>query len=226
MVLLVVVAVMLGSATKLQNERKIKLDGAIQGEISFDGSKNITINTTQNNIAVITGKINLAATEPNSEVITQTTWTIDFPAGFNKDNCVCLSFGGRMHDNRGFCYGTGNEDVIGLAIGDIPKSIVLGHASDTSKIWMQAYNIANSEQVYEYRIVLMKLDENNDFLAGDINGDGKITLDDKNLALDYSAGKGNINLSYKQFKAGDMNKDGIIDARDALRIEKLIEQEG
>lgn len=215
---------MLGSATKLQNERKIKLDGAVQGEIKFDGSKDVTINTKQNNIAVITGKITLAGTSAGDNNPKQTVWTINFPNGFNKDNCVCLAFGGRMYDDRGFNYGLGDDGSFGIVTGDIPRSITLGYKPDPTKIHMCAENIANSDHVYEYRIVLMKLDESEDYIVGDINGDGSVTIEDKNLALNYGVGQ-EINLSWKQFKAGDINKDGIIDARDALRIENLIEQE-
>lgn len=223
MVLLVAVMAMLGSATKLQTARKVKLDGAVTGEANFDGSKDVTINTKQNNIAVITGKVTLAgapASETNEPK--QTAWTINFPKGFNKDNCVCIAFGGRMYDDRGFNYGLGDDGSFGIVTGDIPRSITLGYKPDPTKIHLSVENIANSDHIYEYRIVLMKLDESEDYIAGDINGDGEVTIEDKNLALNYGVGQ-QIDLSWNQFKAGDMNKDGIIDARDASRIGALIE---
>ena len=45
MVLLVVVLVMLGTATKLKNARKIGLSGAVSGNANFDGSGNVNIET-------------------------------------------------------------------------------------------------------------------------------------------------------------------------------------
>ena len=52
---------MLGSATKLQTKRNIKLQGAVSGNADFDGSGNVVIETAQANIAVITGSFSIEA---------------------------------------------------------------------------------------------------------------------------------------------------------------------
>ena len=39
---------MLGTATKLQNARNIKVQGSVNGNANFDGSGNIVITTTVN----------------------------------------------------------------------------------------------------------------------------------------------------------------------------------
>ncbi len=106
---------------------------------------------------MITGEIALAGTDANAESSTQTIWYEDFPEGFNKDNCVCIAFGGRLFDDRGLGYGTGKEESVGLISGDIPRSITIGSKVDTNKIGLMAYNIANTAKNYEYKIVLMKI---------------------------------------------------------------------
>lgn len=56
------------TATKLQNARNIKLQGAVSGNANFDGSTNITINTEQANIAVLTGNITISNGEGTTNV--------------------------------------------------------------------------------------------------------------------------------------------------------------
>lgn len=41
------------TATKLQNVRKIKLEGNITGECDFDGSRDVTIQVNSSNIVVL-----------------------------------------------------------------------------------------------------------------------------------------------------------------------------
>lgn len=76
------------TATKLQTARNIKIQGAVSGNANFDGSTNIIITTTQANIATITGTITTPAT--NSDVISATI-TLNYPSGYNKNNCVIMS---------------------------------------------------------------------------------------------------------------------------------------
>lgn len=72
---------MLGTATKLQTARTITLSGAVKGSASFNGSGNITITTTQANIAVIAGTIPQA----DKKI------TLNYPTGFSKENCCVIS---------------------------------------------------------------------------------------------------------------------------------------
>lgn len=44
-----------GTTTKLKTSRTISLTGAISGSVNFDGSSNVTITTTLNNIGDIDG---------------------------------------------------------------------------------------------------------------------------------------------------------------------------
>lgn len=45
---MVIVVAMLGTATKLQTARNIKVKGSVNGNADFDGSGNLEINTTVN----------------------------------------------------------------------------------------------------------------------------------------------------------------------------------
>lgn len=45
-ILLVILVLILGSATKLKNSRKIQISGATSGNASFDGTEDVTINTS------------------------------------------------------------------------------------------------------------------------------------------------------------------------------------
>ncbi len=71
------------TATKLQSARKINLDGTIKGMGNFDGSTDITINTTPNNIKVVSGKINIVNATGSVD--------IEYPQGFNSNNTIPLT---------------------------------------------------------------------------------------------------------------------------------------
>lgn len=107
-------------------------------------------------IAVIEGNIMLEASPDNSSH--QTSWQLNFPNGFNSNNCVCVAFGTKLYadSKAGYAYGTGFEGAIGLGCGDIPKSIELGQINNLDKIWCQAYNTSGAEKTLYYRIVLLK----------------------------------------------------------------------
>lgn len=77
---------MLGTATKLKNARNITIKGAVSGTTSFDGSKNIEINTTFSGISILTGNFTMTAQNDYSK-------DINYPEGFNKNNCIVIAFG-------------------------------------------------------------------------------------------------------------------------------------
>ncbi len=101
---------MLGSATKLQTartingtsfngtgnittskwgtSRKITISGAVSGNVNVDGSGDVTITTTQANIAVLTA--NVKTPEAGSSIINALA-QINYPQGYNQDNCVIVS---------------------------------------------------------------------------------------------------------------------------------------
>lgn len=74
------------TADKLKTARNIKLQGAVSGNASFDGSNDVTINVTQANIAVITGVL-------KPDTISTQLWKaiIPYPDGYTQGNSVVMS---------------------------------------------------------------------------------------------------------------------------------------
>lgn len=160
-----------GTATKLATERKINgtnfdgtenittskwgtartisLSGAVSGSASVDGSENVTITTTQANIAVLTGTI--------KEDI-----TINYPSGYNKNNCIVISAMMKM-TNTDARYGYGsvfNSSI--YASGGVPIRVSLGDSNiqlSAKKILLSSENVeyASLEAEMNYKIVLMKV---------------------------------------------------------------------
>lgn len=87
----------------------------------------------------------------------QTQWQIDFPSGFNKDNCVCLCFGAKSYEDRCYSYGFNTSASLGIVKGTVERTIMLGWNQDTTKINLEAFNMATTEKTLWYRIVLMKI---------------------------------------------------------------------
>ncbi len=140
------------TATKLQTARKIILDGVINGEAELDGSKDITITAKQANIAVVKG------------IITANTGskTINYPNGYNKDNCVVIAsmFNNSIKEN----YGTGSTfDTSSYLNGNFATAIVLSDNSIIVKVKLinissEQYPITDDIAVdVNYKIVLMKI---------------------------------------------------------------------
>lgn len=117
-------------------------------------------------IVVVEGKINL---QPNSyENITKdpleatmTSKDIEFPTGFNKDNCVILSvtFKRETSDDRGFACGWNSyADPSDFIRGSLPYSLSLGSSAvGSTKMTLRLGNYTTSEQPFYYKIVLMKV---------------------------------------------------------------------
>lgn len=149
---LVLALAMHGTATKLQNARKIAIDGVVKGEANFDGSGNVIINTTQNNIVVIEGQMVLRGSTTGEPV--STTKEINFPSGFNKDNCFVTSIGTKiLTTGDGFGYGSPFEyDVFCLSENLIPCYVML---TKENKIRIVVDNF-QKEMTLTYQIVLIK----------------------------------------------------------------------
>lgn len=59
-----------------------------------------------------------------------------------------------------------------------------------------------------------------DYVVGDINGDGVVDVSDINLAVNYILGT--TQLTPEQFKRGDVNGDGVIDVTDVNAMVNII----
>lgn len=73
------------TTNKWGTSRNIALSGAVSGNANVDGSGNVTITTTQANIKLLTGTINLTNGVGNVD--------INYPTGFTYSNCVPIVLG-------------------------------------------------------------------------------------------------------------------------------------
>ena len=200
------------TASKLQTARKITLDGAVKGEIKFDGNSDVVVNTIQNNIAVISGQMILEANSQsnlNSNIEQQTILNIDFPRGFNKDNCFCLTFGIKTNEDKNYSYGVGDSISNRSFTGSLIRNVILGASNDNSKIALHVWQPSTSQKTAYYRLVLMKIPtyvEGVDYKLGDVDQNGKVEEKDGDMVLQYTVGKSG--LTEQQRKAADVNKDG------------------
>lgn len=138
---------MLGTATRLQNARTISLSGAVSGSTSFNGSGNVTITTTQANIAKINGSALFDSFQEYA------TFSVNYPNGFNEDNCVPIAFGYtrpyNLHDKPSYAFG-----------GFINNNMMVSLNTEMKKLEVAIYD-PNSELkedvTINYKIVLMKI---------------------------------------------------------------------
>lgn len=152
------------TATKLATARNIALSGAVKGNANFDGSGNITITTTQTNIFVLTGNITLNSNTSDNALNNRCTYTdfsINYPNGLNKDNCILIGYGKQNNSNFGYAYGWDNYiDSMDSLIGILPMRINLYGSSTTqyaNKIRIQIGNLSTNSVAITYKILLMKV---------------------------------------------------------------------
>lgn len=134
------------TASKLQTARNIKVTGAVNGNANFDGSENIEIQVKQDNIKTLTGSVTAEGEDYGAKAI-------DYPAGYNKDNCICIASATRMYENKEWNYGIELDVAISLLTGGGLRRIIL----NTSNINVALYNYATSQKTIYYKIVLMKI---------------------------------------------------------------------
>ena len=151
------------TATKLENARNIKLQGAVSGDANFDGSGNVVITTTQTNIALITG-----TTNPVSSEDTRCEATINYPSGFNKNNCVVISITFQGISSAGI-WGTGTTFDSSNTLSGTVSSRVLLRDNDISLTFKNIL-LSNGDNVFipstseftsgsklSFKLVLMKI---------------------------------------------------------------------
>ena len=126
------------TATKLQTARSIGIGGAVKGSANFDGSGNITINTSQNNIFVLSGTVELKNGVGSA--------SINYPSGCNKNNCIPFLSG---INTSGTYYDYGN----------VQSSCVTGVRMTDSNIQFNCGAPANvgPNGSKSFKIVIMKI---------------------------------------------------------------------
>lgn len=107
----------------------------------------------KDNYAVLTGTIDFTVNTGN----TSGTKNIDYPEGFNKDNCVVIALGiaGATSSNKEYCYGFSGDHAGSYVTGGIAKSLKLREGYMQLDAYIGVEAAANTRN---YRIVLMKID--------------------------------------------------------------------
>ena len=129
-----------GTATKLQTARTISLGGILSGSVSFDGSGNVTINATANDITTITKSLNVT-----------TSW---MDTGITGTNLATGTYAVQMLINDGTNTSQYNEHYSGIMswFADTTNStdadeILLhkaGHASNGRHVYLRTIRTASS----------------------------------------------------------------------------------
>lgn len=154
---------------------------------------------------------------------------IEYPAGFNKNNCVVIAIGihNTNYTNRTFSFGTlSSEEFSNSYVKDAyGKNVVLDN--DFMRLSLY-FNYGGSHQldsyIFDYKITLMKVDPDvSDYELGDMNMDGQVTQADHDLMKAFL--EGTQTITDKQFKLGDMNSDGVINSGDSLLLLKKIREQ-
>lgn len=129
------------TTTKWGTSRVLALTGAVTGSASVDGSGNVSISTTQANMAVLTGTLTVPKNDSAS------TSFLSYPTGgFNKDNCVVVSLAIKTAGNF-WEYDNWNDTQYG------PKVTL---SSNGVQLTVKNNNTTSSI-TYTYQIVLMKI---------------------------------------------------------------------
>ena len=151
---MVILVLMLGSANKLKTARTISLTGDVTGSANFDGSNNVSINADLSNIAVLTGTIPMEVHK--GEGYTNGSKEINYPSGYNKDNCVVLAVGisGATTTNQEFAYGFLNNMSDAYVLGGIGRTVKLREDYIDFRVHIQLETAATTRN---YKIVLMKI---------------------------------------------------------------------
>lgn len=187
----------------------------------------------KDNIAVIMGKMTLEANTGDNAmngITTRTEKLIDYPEGFNSENCIVISCSrqGNYQESGYPIWGYGwsdNVESMDTYNGITPFGVGLYPQTNTSysnKIRIFVGNLLTTAQEVEFKLVLMKMEliEGVDYILGDVNGDGVIDENDHTMLSDIVTN--NKTMTLKQFKAADVNKDGLINTGDTFKLQQYI----
>lgn len=167
------------------------------------------------NIIVLEGNINIEANEQGNNNF---AINIDYPEGFNKDNCVPIACGVQMLKLRGYNYVGNFVDSWSLMNGASTRYLNL----EDDKIVLDIINpTTGTSYEYKYKIVLLKYEQKEiKYTLGDVNNDGNINKDDLQMIQDYMMGK--VSLTVQQYKAADLDGDGQVTSADYVRLKNQL----
>lgn len=172
----------------------------------------------------LNGKFTVTVNEGDTFMYAQQN--INYPTGFNKNNCVVLACGvhNTNYSNKGLCFGTLSSEMFSASVvkDAYGKSVQLLDDNINLSVYMN-YNASHAYQSYpmEYKITLMKIEPDvSGYTQGDVNMDGQVTMEDATLLQDYIGGR--AVLTDKQIKLGDMDNNGVITLTDVYDIIAIV----
>lgn len=111
-------------------------------------------NVFYGNFAVLTGTISATAASSSNSFNTK---KIDFPSGFNSDNCMVVSWYVKRNGNYGKTFGcTTASDPRTSLRGGVPSMVIFNYQSD-GKITFTLESPITEATTFEYKILLMKI---------------------------------------------------------------------
>ena len=178
---------------------------------------------TNGDFAVIKGVINTTAATSSTTVFN--SMQIDFPTGFNSDNCVVISWGIHHKTEEEGVYGkafgyTNPSDSRTWLRGAVASMVTLDHQGN-KKITFTLETPFTQAYTYEFEIVLMKITKPEVTLLGDANYDGIVNSADATLIQNYVQGKASLNL--QGFVNADVTKDGDVKSSDYLKVKDYVD---
>lgn len=145
---------------------------------------------------------------------TDESWTISYPYA-DSISLVFSELTETEADTDFICLYDYEEKEIGRFSGTKLAGQTINITGDTVTIKFTT----NSENTY-YGFALTEIIPYYDIILGDVNGDGKITINDATLLQKYL--NDSIELNNAQLKAADVNQNGKITVQDVTEIQKYI----
>lgn len=145
----------LNEKTSLESEDLLPIVDTINDETKKTTFGNLKEKIHGDNFYVITGVQTLTAS-PNTSYDTATAWQLDYPTGFNMNNCVVVSFGLSDASKTTVSWGEYGYNFFvstALLFSMIPRAI----AFRENKIYVYAWWPGSSDTDFNYKIVLMKI---------------------------------------------------------------------
>lgn len=145
---------------------------------------------------------------------TDESWTISYPYA-DSISLVFSELTETEADTDFLCLYDFEEKEIGRFSGTELAGQTINIAGDTVTIKFTT----DSENTY-YGFALTEIIPNYNIILGDVNGDGKIAINDATLLQKYLTDA--VELNNAQLKAADVNKNGKITVQDVTEIQKYI----
>lgn len=145
---------MLGTASKLATARNIKIQGAVSGNANFDGSQNVTIETTQENIVILKGKVSVPASNTQGQYNADADANVNYPKGFTLSNTKIIGIATSLPAKGDYTSGNaGKFSTINMQRGYFPCTVT----KQKEGLIVTIYNGTNQAVVVDYEITLLMI---------------------------------------------------------------------